>query len=91
MNHSVLTSSFSIPPSFRPLLSKNYLLHWSGDYFLDLYYSHSGRITHQDTLYQIIFDPEQGERTVLSCPKVALSFRSVDGKTGFVIVRGITL
>lgn len=89
MNHSVLTSQFSIPASFRPQLSKNYLLHWAGDYFSDLYHSHSGRIAHQDTLYQVVFDPEQGERVVLSSPKVVLSFRSLDGKTGYVIVRGL--
>lgn len=87
MNHSILTSSFSIPLTFRPQLSKNYLLHWSGDYFSHLFSTHSGRIRHQDTTYQVIFDPSTSEREVLSSTKVQISFRSLDGITGFALVK----
>lgn len=87
MNHEILTSHFSIPASFRPQLKKNYLLHWSGDYFSHLFSTHSGRIKHQDTLYQVIFDPSTSEREVLSSTKVQISFRSINGITGYALVK----
>ena len=72
---SQLMKEFRLNKSLVSFLHKYYLLHWSGEYFQKQFYTKGGRISHQGEEYIMVFIDEP--RTILSAPKVQLSFRKL--------------
>ena len=69
-----LMTRWNIDPIYRDQLESHYLLSWSGEYFSNLWYTHSGKIHHQDKEYQIIFHNCLA-RDCITARTVWLSFR----------------
>lgn len=86
-NKQFILSCFNLPPELASTCSNYYLLHWSGEYFQNLYYQTSGRFIHQDITYHVI--PWNDDmRGILSAKKVILSFRKLpDTEHGYVLVK----
>lgn len=83
-----ILTDFVLFPEVIPLLEKYYLLRWSGEYFSREYYRSSGRLIHQTISYQIIFDPHQSVREILSANRIEISFRKFkDSPLGYAMVR----
>lgn len=83
-----LVTEFYLPSDIRSFLHKYYLLHWTGEYFQNLYYRSGPWINHQDNKYLVVWQ-DSDCRPVLAASKVQLSFRKLyqDDIHGYVIVK----
>lgn len=86
---SQVLTSWDISPKYIPQLERYYILHWSGEYFSNLYYNSFARFDHQGITYTMIFYKGLVNET-LAASKVALSFRKTYGLAmGYVLVKPI--
>lgn len=92
MNSSIelpeLYTDFSLRPEIVSQLEKYYILHWSGEYFSDLFYRSAGRFKHQEHYYQTVFQEKQ-MALALRAKIVAVSFRKLPKVSiGVALVKG---
>ena len=87
--HTAVMLDWNIPPEQSELLEKYYLLHWSGEYFMEQYRHGYGRLHHQGTNYSILFYSGM-TRECMNAPDVAISFRKMKlFPYGYAMIRSL--